>query len=243
MIKKYTLEYLKSLLEKDKAKLVGEYKNMNVYTIINYICNCGNNHNKKFIVLEKHNAYCSDCSKKNSNNLNSIIKKEQSNKYWENIRIINKLTCRICNCEKPLNDFNKLGERWEKECTACNKNRKTREVYNRLENGSLEYNLQHLMKGITRRTKDNNDERLNINLEYLKEIYNEQKGFCKYSGRTMTFKIHCLNHISVDRIDNTKWYEKGNIALCCSFVNKMKNDITLDEFKLFIKDINNTLNY
>ena len=58
----------------------------------------------------------------------------------------------------------------------------------------------------------------------------------------MTFKVHCLNHISVDRIDNNKWYEKGNIALCCSFVNKMKNNITLDEFKSFIKDINNKLN-
>ena len=58
----------------------------------------------------------------------------------------------------------------------------------------------------------------------------------------MTFKVHCLNHISVDRIDNNKWYEKGNISLCCSFVNKMKNNITLDEFKSFIKDINNKLN-
>ena len=74
------------------------------------------------------------------------------------------------------------------------------------------------------------------------KLYEEQKGLCKYSGRKMTFKIHCTNHISIDRIDNNKWYEKGNIALCCTFVNKMKNDITLDEFKGFIKDINNTLN-
>ena len=40
------------------------------------------------------------------------------------------------------------------------------------------------------------------------KLYEEQKGLCKYSGRKMTFKIHCTNHISIDRIDNNKWYEK-----------------------------------
>jgi len=57
----------------------------------------------------------------------------------------------------------------------------------------------------------------------------------------MTFIVHCLDHLSIDRIDNNKWYEKGNIALCCSYVNRMKNDTSLEIFKEYIHDINNFL--
>ena len=58
---KYTLEYLKSLLDKENAKLVGDYEKLNVFTPIEFICNCGNTHTKKFIVLKKHHANCTIC--------------------------------------------------------------------------------------------------------------------------------------------------------------------------------------
>lgn len=247
MSKKYTIEYLKSLLDRDNATLIGEYDKLNSNSLIKYKCQCSKEHSKRFIILRRHKAYCKDCTKKNSGNINSNKKLEKSNDYWKKIIEENKLICSKCNIEKSLEHFYKNNEsnfeRYEKQCIICNRLRKSNEKYKRKENGSLEYNLICLLKEINRRTNLKNKSHLiNIDIDYLKKLYDEQKGLCKYSARKMTFKIHCLNHISVDRIDNNKWYEKGNIAFCCSFVNKMKNDITLEEFKLFVKDINSTLN-
>lgn len=43
--------------------------------------------------------------------------------------------------------------------------------------------------------------------------------------------------ISCDRLDNDRGYEKGNIVLCCTIVNKMKNTLSQEEFYKICKDI------
>jgi hypothetical protein len=40
---------------------------------------------------------------------------------------------------------------------------------------------------------------------------------------------------SLDRIDNTKGYEKGNIVVVSNRVNKLKNDATLEELEKIVR--------
>jgi len=46
-----------------------------------------------------------------------------------------------------------------------------------------------------------------------------------------------LQNISIDRIDNTKGYEEGNIALVCLAVNMMKYTLELEELIDWCKNI------
>jgi hypothetical protein len=50
------------------------------------------------------------------------------------------------------------------------------------------------------------------------------------SGRVPT-------NLSVDRIDSSLGYIKGNIQLVCMAVNQMKNDLTVEQLKYFCKSI------
>jgi hypothetical protein len=47
---------------------------------------------------------------------------------------------------------------------------------------------------------------------------------------------------SIDRIDSSKGYIKDNIVLCCARANTIKMDLSLEDLKIWIKDINNTIN-
>lgn len=77
---------------------------------------------------------------------------------------------------------------------------------------------------------------------FLKELWHKQQGLCAISGHNMQLRIGSLedwNHkkASVDRIDSDKPYGPNNIQLVCSFANQMKMDISMRQFKSFIKDI------
>ncbi len=56
---------------------------------------------------------------------------------------------------------------------------------------------------------------------------------CAYTDEILTMETNNLNTISLDRIDNTKNYEKDNVVLCCEIVNSMKRDLTKEELILW----------
>lgn len=60
---------------------------------------------------------------------------------------------------------------------------------------------------------------------------------CYYCGSEVT----TLSGIGVDRLDNKRGYEIGNIVSCCSQCNWMKSDLTIDAFishcKKIIKEV------
>ena len=75
---------------------------------------------------------------------------------------------------------------------------------------------------------------------YLVELWITQEGSCFYTGRAMTRiggRGRQPTNASVDRIDPTKGYERGNLVLCQLAVNLMKSDLTQQDFIALCKDV------
>jgi hypothetical protein len=71
----------------------------------------------------------------------------------------------------------------------------------------------------------------NLDLEYLKEIWDRQKGICPYSN----VKLECVKEgktnskiytMSLDRIDSSKGYIKNNVQFVSIAINLMKSNMT-----------------
>lgn len=80
----------------------------------------------------------------------------------------------------------------------------------------------------------------------LKELYEQQNGLCYYTSIPMQLNTTSnwevtgqayFDILSVDRIDSSKGYEKNNIVLCCTGINKAKGNMSKDEFQEFINYI------
>lgn len=67
--------------------------------------------------------------------------------------------------------------------------------------------------------------------EHLENLWLTQNQKCYYTGIEMNINGYKKNPLAmtVDRIVPSKGYIEGNIALCCNMVNKMKQDLSLDE--------------
>lgn len=74
----------------------------------------------------------------------------------------------------------------------------------------------------------------NLNLIYLKELWEKQKGVCIYSKVELTYpKYNSTNDpiftASLDRIDSSKGYDKGNVQYVSIAMNHMKNSMTHEQ--------------
>merc|ERR550534_2877426 len=57
-----------------------------------------------------------------------------------------------------------------------------------------------------------------LSLEDVLDLYQEQRGLCYYSGVKMTFRPLSDWMASLERLDNTKGYVRGNVVwICCEF--------------------------
>lgn len=72
-----------------------------------------------------------------------------------------------------------------------------------------------------------------LTLDYLKEIWEQQKGICVYTGiKLVEWNYKGENSIytaSLDRIDSNKGYVKGNVQFVSRNINYMKNSLSNDE--------------
>lgn len=61
------------------------------------------------------------------------------------------------------------------------------------------------------------------------ELYHEQRGLCAITGVEMEMAYgvgRCDRHMSLDRINNDRGYEPGNIRLVCDRVNIMRGNLS-----------------
>lgn len=110
----------------------------------------------------------------------------------------------------------------------CNEYSPFREIMRRINN-----------RTISRYTKSD------INIQYLKDLWESQNGICPYTNIKMILpksasdyrKIKSLRKASLDRIDSSKEYVKGNVQFICMAINFAKNNFPSEDIKQFVKEI------
>lgn len=82
----------------------------------------------------------------------------------------------------------------------------------------------------------------NLSKEFLYELYEKQKGACYYTGKRMNLTIYSgimpnreniekfKDYLTIDRLNSSKGYVKGNVVLCTLKVNTAKGSLNYDEF-------------
>jgi len=86
---------------------------------------------------------------------------------------------------------------------------------------------------------------LDIDAEYLRQVWVQQNGICPYTGIKMLLppssskyhKINSLKKASLDRIDSRRGYVRGNVEFVCLAINYAKNKHTKNEMLDFINDV------
>tara|TARA_Y100000310_G_scaffold231860_1_gene234589 strand:+ start:2431 stop:2976 length:546 start_codon:yes stop_codon:yes gene_type:complete len=101
--------------------------------------------------------------------------------------------------------------------------------------------FREYMRRIRNRKRDR-DKEVDVDKEYLKEVFEQQKSICIYSGAALEHcdysskgKSNPLTTASVDRIDSSKGYVKGNIQFTSIVCNHAKNGMSDTEMKEWIK--------
>ena len=79
-----------------------------------------------------------------------------------------------------------------------------------------------------------------LDISYMLKIYFDQKGRCKLSKKPLDFKsgTQAMKNpykASIDRINNSKGYVKGNVRLLCHWVNNAKSTYPDEVFDDFVK--------
>lgn len=70
-----------------------------------------------------------------------------------------------------------------------------------------------------------------ITLKYLNSLFKKQDGKCALSGLDLTFKDKDIEKTaSIDRIDSSRGYVKGNVQWVHKHVNFMKHQLNQDRF-------------
>lgn len=96
------------------------------------------------------------------------------------------------------------------------------------------------MRNVNRRKKE-----VNIDIDYIMEVWDRQKGICPFTGWKLELPKNCtvfaggsrLQRASLDRIDSSKGYIKGNVRFISVMANNCKNNFTDQEVRLFCKAV------
>ena len=82
---------------------------------------------------------------------------------------------------------------------------------------------------------------LGVDLEYLKKLWEDQRGRCAYSGLILQHPrwtaTDGLRTASIDRIDSSQGYVEGNIQFVVRALNLAKNIAGDQDFRKFLDDL------
>lgn len=128
--------------------------------------------------------------------------------------------CAVCSVTKPLTDFPAASRRgyFKRTCRECNQ-----AVQRNYKSSSPE---TYLYSRLTNKGKQRAEVR--ITKDDLRDMWVDQGGKCAITGMHMTYQPRRMKNstglnASVDRIDQSKGYEKGNVRLVCYRVNLMRH--------------------
>ena len=87
---------------------------------------------------------------------------------------------------------------------------------------------------------------VSINIDYIMEVWEQQKGICPFTGWELVLPVNsCVfaskddrpRRASLDRVDSSKGYVKGNVRFISVMANNCKNNFTDEEVKTFCKAV------
>lgn len=170
---------------------------------------------------------CTHCGK--------LFNREMRIYKHQNIKLKCKIFCSISCSRKyynPLRDYSKVNH---KHLLSYTSNRKD--------------DLSPFKYFITKckERKKQKNENFDVDLIYLKNLWKNQKGICPYTKIKMILpettlthsKIHSLKKASLDRIDSSKGYLKGNVEFVCLLINQAKNSYPKSEVISFLEEFKN----
>jgi len=145
--------------------------------------------------------------------------------------------CASCEIEKDISEFHADKSHpsgLQSSCKPC-QTEKMKKWASTLDGfiKKLHLDMRHNAK---KRAKELNIE---ITCDDIKELYFKQNGLCALTGIAMTTDTymtkgnqHIINkmNISIDRINSDLGYTKENIQLVGAMINRMKSDLTNNEF-------------
>lgn len=211
--------------------------------------------------LEVANKYCRECKQtlpiikfhKNGKYINPIcaICRQKLRKATRYERKEGTKYCAQCTFTLPTKQFHSDASQPDGLNSSCIECRKKQCIVIK---NTYDGNLKNLFKDLVHNAKNRfikeGDARrpikVYITIEDIKTLYT-QNDKCALSGIKMTHEAkareertqHILNkyNISVDRIDSNKDYTLDNIRLVCGIVNRMRSDLTDNEFFLIISAV------
>lgn len=88
--------------------------------------------------------------------------------------------------------------------------------------------LKHLLKSTRGRAKHP----VEIDVAYLRNLWQEQDGKCAVSGLSLEFTANNVCAASIDRRDCSLGYVPGNVVLTCQWVNLGRNSrCSVEDFR------------
>lgn len=159
-----------------------------------------------------------------------------------------------CSCSAKDNESLKLRQKYNREHPEECRERIAKYVHLAWGKGGRRADefsdFKYLIRTANRLKKFSIRKRLDFNLDtdYLKDLWETQKGICPYTGIKMELcrpisknrirrRVRIPNSASLDRIDSAKGYIKGNVEFVCYSVNLAKNDFTREEMLNFFNSI------
>lgn len=192
-------------------------------------------HSKRLDGAIRYRPHCKECKRKGP-------RLEWSRPVHEEIIKTGIQTCKKCKEEKPVSDFYANGcfadgiQKYRSTCKPCvlANSRKNHPRWYKTKAEKRSSSAKVFISGILNHaSKRKQHLGFNIDREYLFDLYEKQSGKCAISGVNMTFAAgngRVFTNISIDRIDSTKGYVRGNVQLVCDVVNIMKQDLPQDDF-------------
>lgn len=167
-------------------------------------------------------SYCKKCRKLKNQKLNYERKNEGTK------------VCKQCDTEKDVSKFS--ADKMSKDglqtyCKDC----QMVKVKNNA--STLDGYINKALLDLKNNSKRNGDNvEISITKQDLLDLYNNQSGKCKLSGRQLTHEAGKYTNVSIDLIDSAKPYQKDNIRLVMVAVKAMKFE-PFKDFILLCKDI------
>lgn len=157
--------------------------------------------------------------------------------------------CKVCQTDKALADFYANGcfadgtKKYRSRCKACVLDfaKQAQPVWYASKAARRSSSPKNFISGaLNHAAKRKQHLGFNIDLVYLLQVYEQQNGRCAITGVEMTYsagKGRVATNISIDRIDSSLGYSRGNVQLVCDIANRMKQDLSYGDLKMWCQRI------